>query len=238
MKKLSVRSLFVDSLGFIGNNVPLLFVLTIFSFGGSYLAGKFGAYKNISGFLLYGIFIYFFYFFFVSLYFAQKPLITKEKFVDSLIKFATVVAFSFFILLCGKLGINLLRYLSRNLIGFPDIYEFIRQTYIFLVLNPYAKVLLLFGAVILLSFSFLIPSFAWVSTINNRDSSIISAFYKVRGNYLKSIFVFVLLFAFFPLIISIIGLSVSSFVLFALHSVLTVFQIIVYLRLYDIFYTD
>ena len=90
-KELSVRRLFIDSLGFIGNNIPLLFVLTIFSFVGSYSAGRFGAYNNISVFLLYGVFIYFFYFFFVSLYFGQKPLITKEKFVDSLIKFLTVV---------------------------------------------------------------------------------------------------------------------------------------------------
>ena len=124
-KELSVRRLFIDSLGFIGNNIPLLFVLTIFSFAGSYLAGVFGAYKNLSVFLLYGIFIYFFYFFFVSLYFGQKPLITKEKFVDSLIKFITVVAFSFFVIVCGKLGLNLLRYLINILIGLCFFFVFL-----------------------------------------------------------------------------------------------------------------
>ncbi len=237
-KELSVRRLFIDSLGFIGNNIPLLCVLTIFSFAGSYLAGVFGAYKNLSVFLLYGVFIYFFYFCFVSLYFGQKPLITKEKFVDSLIKFITVVAFSFFVIVCGKLGLNLLRYLSKNLIGFPDLYEFLRQTYIFLVLNPYAKVLLLFGAIFLLSFSFLIPLFGWVSVINNKDSSIISAFYKVRGNYLKTILVFLLIFALLPLIISVIGLNSSRTILYILHSVLTVFQIVVYLHLYETFYKE
>ena len=237
-KELSVRRLFIDSLGFIGNNIPLLCVLTIFSFAGSYLAGSFDAYTNLSVFLLYSVFIYFFYFFFVSLYFGQKPLITKEKFVDSLIKFATVVAFSFFVIVCGKLGLNLLRYLSHNLIGFPDFYDFLRQAYIFLLINPYAKVLLLFGAILLLSFSFLIPLFAWVSIINNKDSSIISAFYKVRGNYLKSILVFLLIFALLPLIISIIGLSTSRTVLYILHAMLTIFQIVVYLHLYETFYKE
>ncbi len=236
LKKLSIRQLFIDSLGFIGNNIPLLGVLTIFSFIGSYCGKNFGVYANRLAFLVYALYIYFFYFFFVSLYFGQKPLLTKEKFVDSVIKLICIFAFSFFVLLCGHLAIGILRYCSRYLIGFPDIYSFLRETYIFLALNPYAKILIFAGIITLLTFSFFIPGFAWISTINNRDNSVLTAYYKVGGNYIKVLMVCLLMFCIFPLLISAIGVNTSLFVLSCLHALLTVFQIVVYLHMYDFFY--
>lgn len=236
--KLSIRQLFIDTLGFIGNNIPLLGVLTIFSFIGSYFGKNFGVYSNRLAFLVYALYIYFFYFFFVSLYFAQKPLITKEKFVDSVIKLICIFAFSFFVLLCGHFAIGFLRYCSRYLIGFPDIYSFLRETYIFLALNPYAKILIYAGIIVLLTFSFFIPGFAWVSTVNNKDNSILTAFDKVRGNYIKVVIVCLLIFCLFPLLISIIGLNSSIWLLSIFHALLTIFQLVAYLQLYEFFYKE
>ena len=237
-KKLSIRQLFIDTLGFIGNNLPLLGVLTIFSFIGSYFGKNFGVYSNRLAFLVYALYIYFFYFFFTSLYFTQKPLITKEKFVDSIIKLICIFAFSFFVMLCGHFAIGFLRYCSRYLIGFPDIYSLLRETYIFLALNPYAKILIYAGIIVLLTFSFFIPGFAWVSTVNNKDNSILTAFDKVRGNYIKLVIVCLLVFCLFPLLVSIIGLNTSIVILSVFHALLTIFQLVTYLHLYDFFYKD
>ncbi len=237
-KELSIRQLFVDSLSFIGKNIPLLTVLTFLSFAGSYLAVKIGIYHNFLFLLLYGLYIYFFYFFFVSLYYEQHPIITKEKFVDSFIKMITIFAFSMFVLICGKIGINILHYLSRYLIGFPDIYSLLRKIYIFILLNPFGKIILYLGVITLLTFSFFIPGFAWVSTISGKDTSIISAYIKTGGNLIKTVAVFVIMFGILPLIISYIGLTSGSVVLGILYALLTVFQIIVFMHLYDFFYND
>lgn len=237
-KELSTRQLFIDSLSFIGKNKALLAVLAFLSFAGSYLAIRVGIYQNFLLLLLYGLYIYFFYFFFVSLYYEQRPMLTKEKFVDSFIKMITIFAFSMFVLICGKIGINILHYLSRYLIGFPDIYSFLRRIYIFILLNPLGKIVLYLGVITLLTFSFFIPGFAWISTINGKDASIISAYVKTSGNLCKTILIFILLYGIFPVIISFIGLTNGSIVLGVLYALLTVFQIIVFLHLYDFFYDD
>ena len=55
--KLSIRQLFIDTLGFIGSNISLLGVLTIFSFIGSYFGKNFGVYSNRLAFLVYALYI-------------------------------------------------------------------------------------------------------------------------------------------------------------------------------------
>ncbi len=237
-KELSIRQLFIASLSFIGKNIPLLTFLTLLSFSGSYLAIRAGIYQNFLMLTLYGLYIYFFYFFFVSLYYAQRPLITKEKFIDSFVKMIVILAFSMFVLICGKIGINILHYLSRYLIGFPDIYSLLRRIYIFILLNPFGKIVLYFGVITLLTFSFFIPGFAWISTINGRDSSIISAYAKTNGNLWKTVLTFLILYGILPLIISFIGLTSGSVILGILYALLTIFQVIVFLHLYDFFYNE
>lgn len=237
-KELSIRQLFVDSLAFVRDNIPLLTLLAFLSFAGSYLAIRAGIYQNFLMLALYGLYIYFFYFFFVSLYYEQRPILTKEKFIDSFVKMVTILAFSMFVLICGKIGINVLHSLSRYLIGFPDIYSFLRRIYIFILLNPFGKIILYLSVITLLTFSFFIPGFAWISTINGHDNSIISAYAKTHGNLLKTVFTFVILYGILPLVISFVGMTSGSITLGILYALLTVFQVIVFLHLYDFFYKD
>lgn len=235
-KELSIRQLFIDSLGFIGNNIPLLAFFTVLSFLGSYFSVRFPLFQQRIFLLGYLLYIYFFYYAFVGLYYEQSPLFTKEKTVDSLIKLLSIFAFSMLVLICGRLGINVVRYFSKTLIGFPDIYSFLREIYLFMKVNPHAQILIYLGVIILLSFSFFIPGFAWISIINGQDNSIITAYDKARGNIIKTVAVFVLLFGLLPLFISFLGLQTTPVLLAIFYAVLTVFQIIVYLHLYDFFY--
>lgn len=235
-KELSIRSVFIDSLGFIGNNKLLLCFLTILSYAGAAMALLYNNSQNMLYLLAYALYLYFFYFFFVSLYFNQRPLITKEKFVDSLIKLAAILAMSLFVIICGSLGLKFLHYLSKSLIGFSDLYNILRTVYIFMAQNEFAKIMIYLGVIMLLTFTFFIPGFAWISIINGQDRSIVSAFAKIRGNYLPTIAVFVSLYGILPLITGFIVLNSSYWTMAIVYALQTIFQIIVYLHLYDKFY--
>ncbi len=235
-KDLSVRRLLVDSLDFIGKNAALLMCWTFLSFAGSYAAARFGAYRHPFLFFVYAVYIYFFYFFFISIYNGEKPYISKQKFVDSLLKMVSVLALSLSVLICGKLGITVLHRLCRGLVGFPQIYDFIRQIYYFLLFNSWAKIIIFFGIISLLTFTFFIPGFAWVGTIGGKDASIISAYAKVQGNYLRVLAVFLLIYGILPLVAGFVGLGTGMAVLSLFNGLVTVFQVIVYLHLYDVFY--
>lgn len=235
-KELSIRQLFIDFLGFTGNNFMLLCFLTVLSFVGSYGAVLLNAAHNNAVRILYFLYIYFFYYFFTSLYFNQKPLISKEKFVDSSIKLLTILALSLFILICGKLGFNLVRHLGRSLIVFPDFYAALRQFYLLILANPFSQIIIYLAVILLLVFSFLIPGFAWISTINGQDNSILTAYAKVKGHYLKIIAIFLILYGLLPLAISFIGSNAGIMLRAIFYALQTTFQIIIYLHIYERLY--
>lgn len=238
-KEMSVRQIFIDTLEFIGNNKAILCFMTFLSFIGSYTVAGFEiSLRNPFFGFLYGLYIYSFYYFFVSMYCQQKPFITKEKIVDSIIKLIIIAALSLLILICGKLFFHILYRIGRGLVGFPDIYNMLRSTYRFMINNPYLKFLTHLGITTLLSISFFIPGFAWVATIDKKDNSIISAYAKAKGNYLKIIAVIFIIFGVMPLFIEFIELKSSQMIMSLLHSMLAVFQISAYLQIYDIFYSD
>ena len=238
-KEMSVRQIFIDTLEFISNNKAILCVMTFLSFIGSYIAAN----SNISlqnpfyGFL-YGLYIYAFYYLFVGLYCQNKPLITKEKFVDSLIKLLIIVVLSLSILLCGKILFHIIYKLGRSLIGFPDVYYALQKAYRFMINHPCLRFIVYLGITTLLSISFFIPGFAWVATIDKKDNSIISAYARIKGNYLKVITTIFILFGVLPLFVGFIELKSSQIVMSIMHAMLAVFQIVAYLQIYDKFYPE
>lgn len=237
-KDVSIRQILVDSLGFIGDNTALLGVLALLSFAGSYFSLYIGMARTPLLLLLYGFYIYFFYFLFISLYYAQKPLLNKERIIDSLFKILTILALSMLILICGKISINIMHHLARGLIVFPSLYAALRSIYVFMVTNPYARIIIYLGVITLLSFSFFIPGFAWISSICGKNSSILNAYSKARGNYFKIIAIFVALYGLLPLATGFAGLSLGYGFLAILYAIQNIFQIIVYLHLYDRLYAD
>ena len=234
-KRLSILALSNDVFGFIGHNLLLLTVLTFFSFAGSYLFNVLAAYHHKFAVLPYAIYIYLYYYAFIALYYNQKPLFSKEKFWESLKMFCKILLFSLCVLLVAHIGFYILRSLARSFIIFPSIYGFLQRTYHFVLSSPYTRIGVFLGSLFLLSFSFLIPCFSWVSTINGKDNSLLAAYENLRGNYLKVVLIFMFLFGFLSLLISSLGLFLGRGGLSALCALLTVFQIVCYLKLYDQF---
>ena len=184
------------------------------------------------------MYVYAFYFLFVALYCQNKPLITKEKIVDSFIKLIIITALSLCILICGKMFFHIIYKIGRGLVGFPDIYYALQKAYRFMVNHPYLKLVIYLGTTTLLSVSFFIPGFAWVATIDKKDNSIVSAYAKVKGNYLKIITSIFIIFGVLPLFVSFIELKSSILIMSLMHAMLAVFQIVAYLQIYDKFYPD
>ena len=238
-KEMSVRQIFIDTLGFIGNNKGILCFMTFLSFIGSYTASKIeiSIHNPFFGFL-YGIYIYSFYYLFAGLYCQNKPLITKEKIVDSFIKFLAITALSFLVVICGKISFHITYKLCRGLIGFPDLYNLLQTVYRFMINHSYLRFIIYLGITTLLSITFFIPGFVWVATLDKKDNSIISAYARVKGNYLKVIATTFILFGVLPLFVGFIELKSSKIVMAIMHSALAVFQIVAYLQIYDKFYPD
>ena len=238
-KEMSVRQIFIDTLEFIGNNKIILCFMTFLSFIGSYvIASTDISLKNPFFAFLYALYIYAFYYLFVGLYCQKKPLITKENIVDSVIKLIVIATLSLFILICGKICFHILYIIGKNLSGFPDLYYILRSVYRFMINHPSLKFVVYLGITTLLSISCFIPGFAWVATIDNKDNSIISAYARVKGSYLKVIATTFILFGVMPLFVGFIELKSSIIIMSLMHSILAVFQIVAYLQIYDKFYPD
>lgn len=236
-KELSIRRVFTDSLIFIGNNLGLLGFLAFLSFAGSYVALWAGASGNLLYLVLYGVFIYIFYFLFVGLYFGKKPVFTAERFVNSFLKLLAILCLSFVILIICRCGFNFLRHLARSLSVFPDFYDWLRNAYHYVLSTGIYSLIAYLSVIGLLSVSFFIPGFAWMATIDDKRGSIVKAYAEVRGNYIKTLTIFVLIYGIMPLIFSLAGLMTSKTLLSALYALQTVFQLVVYLHLYELFYS-
>lgn len=236
-KKISLHRLGGNVFRFIGDNLPLLLVLGFFSFAGSYTFNLMALHHRKFFVLPYVIYIYFYYYFFMALYFEQKPLFDKAKFADSLKRFFKILLFSLCVLLSAHIAFSIVRYVARSFYMFPSFYRFLQQTYRFVLTNPYTKVGVFIGSLFLLTFSFFIPSFSWVSSINGQDNSIISAYTHVRGNFLKVCLIFICIFGLLPILISLGGMYLSWAWISFLYALLSIFQLVVYLKIYDFFYS-
>ena len=238
-KEMSIRQIFIDTLEFISNNKFILCFMTFLSFIGSYFAAS----SNISlsnpfYAFLYGLYIYSFYYLFIAMYCQNKPLVTKEKIVDSFIKLLIILILSLCILICGKIFFHIIYKTGRSLVGFPDLYYYLQKTYRFMVNHPALRFIVYLGKTTLLSISFFIPGFAWVATIDNKDNSIISAYSRVKGNYLKVIATVFILFGVMQIFVNFVELKSSIIIMSLMRSMLAVFQIVAYLQMYDKFYSD
>ena len=232
---LNLKQFCIDTLSFATKNVLILCLFAFFAFSASFLSLKYAFKHHTLMLISYSIFCYFFYYVFISFYFEQKPLFTSEKIVNSLIKLVVIFAVSLFVIICGHLFLELLKYMARWLIGFPDIYTFLKKFYLFLNASSLGRFLLCIPVIFLLTFTFFIPGFAWISTLNGGDQSLLSSYIKTHGSYIKIALILFVLFGLFPFISSLVTRQTPLALSFS-HALLTIFQITFYLRLYDFFY--
>ena len=135
------------------------------------------------------------------------------------------------------LFLKLLKNMAQWLVGFPDIYELLKKTYHFLKSSLWGQFLIYVPLFFFLTFTFFIPSFTWISSINGKDASLWTAYEKTHGNYLKIVLCLFVLFAFFPFAVNLmtkqtpINLSIA-------HAFTTMVQLVFYIKLYDFFYED
>lgn len=236
-KKLNIKQLCIETLSFSAKNFFLLAFFSILLFLASYLSIKYAFKHQTTMLCLYGCFCYFFYYTFISLYYEQKPLFTSEKVVNSLIKAAIIFSLSLLAVICGHLTVVLLKYMSQWLIGFPDVYTLLKNTYGFLNGSALGRFLLYVPVIILLTFTFFIPGFAWISVLNGGDSSLMSAFSKAQGNYMKIILLLLVLFTVLPVVFTFL-FSHKTIYLSLSHTIVSMIQLVFYIRLYDFFYQD
>ncbi|HCU59212.1 MAG TPA: hypothetical protein DIC64_04440 [Alphaproteobacteria bacterium] len=236
-KKLNIKEFCADNLSFMAKNFVLLSLFGFASFIASFLSLKYVFKHQIGMMFLYTVFCYFFYYVFVSLYYEQKPIFTSKKLVNSLVKMFVVFALSLSAVIFGHLFFKLLKYMAQYLIGFPDIYDFLKNTYHFLNASRMGRFLLYIPMLFLLTFTFFIPGFSWISTINEGDASLWSAYSKTSGNYLKITAVLLLIYAVLPFISAVLIAPTPTYLSIS-NAVLTIIQLVFCIRLYDFFYKD
>lgn len=236
-KTLDLKKFCSETLSFMVKNAPVLCLFGICAFTASFISLKYVFRHQLVMLTFYSIFCYLFYYIFISVYYEQKPWFTSEKIVDSVVKMVVVFALSMVVVMCGHIFLKTLKYMAKWLIGFPDIYAFLKNGYYFLNASKLGQFLLYIPIVFFLTFTFFIPGFSWISCINGKNQSLWDTYTKTQGFYLK---IFVILFgvyAVFPFILSFIG-ALSPVMLSIKNAVTNLVQIVVYLKLYDFFYED
>lgn len=121
-------------------------------------------------------------YFLVRGYFDKKPLWVSKNFLETLKKAAAI-----FILYMAIFGILIIFFALMKKAFIP---EFITN---FLASDTGMKLIFIL-AYIFSIFILVIPSFAWVSSAIGEDSSITSSFFKVNGNYIRIVVVFMLMY--------------------------------------------
>ncbi|MBR2299156.1 MAG: hypothetical protein IJ870_01105 [Alphaproteobacteria bacterium] len=236
-KKLNIKEFCINSLSFMAKNFVLLFLFGLASFSGSFLSLKYVFKHQIGMMFSYALFCYFFYYVFVSLYYEQKPIFTSKKLVNSLVKMFVIFALSLSAVIFGHLFFKLLKYMAQYLVGFPDVYNLLKDVYHFLNASRVGRFLLYIPMIFLLTFTFFIPGFAWISAINEGDASLWSAYSKTSGNYLKITIILLIVYAVLPFLFSLL-IFPSPLFLSLSNAVLTIIQLVSFIRLYDFFYQD
>ncbi len=232
-----IKPYVIETFSFIARNIFLLCFLGAISFLASFLSLKYVFHHQALMLVLYALFGYVFYYVFTSLYYEQKPIFTSEKVVNSILKMAVIFALSVFVIICGHLFLMLMKYMAQFLIGFPNIYELLRDCYHFMNSSKTGQFLLYIPMIFLLTFTLFIPAMSWISSINGKDVSLLSAYEKTYGNQLKIAAVLIVLYGMFPFVVhlmvpqSLISLSLC-------HALISILQFVFYLKLYDFFYEE
>lgn len=234
-RKLSLRQPLKDSFENIFKDFRLIGCFYVFAFAAIYLIQRFNASQNILVLLGYLVYTYFFYFFFIRAFYKMRPIFSKADLVNSLIRISAIFLLAFAALLLVKIGFQLLFLLVSPLKAFPEVYDSLKSTYFSIIKMPYFAWFLYGFMFIALSFIFFIPAFAWVSAVIGRDSSITASFARTKGNYLRLIFIFLLIYGALPFV-TLFFVGSSVLVLSAVSALMTIVQIVVYLNIYEFFY--
>ena len=236
-KKLDLKRFVIETLSFLAKNFFLLAVFGFVLFGASFLSFKYAFKHHVTMLCFYGVFCYLFYYVFVNLYYNQKPIFTSEKIVNSFIKMLVIFALSLSMIIAFYVFLKLLKNMSQWLVGFPDLYALLKSMYHFLKGSLIGQFLIYVPLIFFLAFTFFIPSFTWISSLNGKDASVWGAYAKTQGNYLRIVLCLFGLFALFPFFVNFLIIQAPIYLGMA-HAFVTMTQLVFYIKLYDFFYED
>lgn len=235
IKTLAFNSVFSRSFNYIKRHLKSLGIFFILSFAGISTAQFIDPTDSLIQMFLYLAYTYLFYYFFTRYYFKQQPLWSLSSFKDALIRMIAITLLAFAGLILLRIGIYVLFWFLSPLQYLPSTKEAVGAFLQFCAQSTAVRYLIYILMFALLTIMFFIPSFAWISAVIGRDSSITMTFFRTRGNYLRLMVLFLLIFGFLP--IAIIWLSGGSIFLSSLFSALyTLVQTVIYLQIYETFY--
>lgn len=175
-QKLSLIGSIRGGLVFMGRHALLSALFFLLAYGAVYYAQKLSISTDLPVMFAYLVYTYFFYYFFVCFYFRRKPLFSRRRFGNALVRMLAILLLAFAALLALKIGFKILFFLAGTLKAFPEFYEQLRLAYLGLLVSPYFAWFLPVFMFIILSFTFFIPAFAWISAVIGGDSSITMTF--------------------------------------------------------------
>lgn len=235
--KLPIFLILKNSFEYLFMNLPIIGCFYFFSFAAIYLIQRFNVAQSMLVMLGYLIYTYLFYYFFVSVYFKQKPLFNRQNFYNSIIRISAILLLAFATLLLVKIGFQILFLLVKPLKAFPEFYDYIRMLYISFIKWQYFAYFLYIFMFSILTIIFFIPAFAWISAINGRDSSITMALMRSKNNYWRLCLIFGLIYGILPFGAVLFSNS-SILILAAISALFTIIQLVIYLKIYEFFYQD
>lgn len=235
--KLSLRNILWESCLFLRQNYILSLSFFLLAYAAVYYAQALNISTNLPIVFAYLIYTYFFYYFFVCFYFKQKILLNKRRFANALIRMVAILLLAFATLVILKIGFRILFFLVGTLRAFPEVYEQLRDIYINILMSAYFTWFLSAFVFVILSFTFFIPAFAWISAVIGRDSSITRSFVRTKGNYCRLILMFLLIYGILPLTILLFK-GYSAGVVAAVSAAMSLIQIVIYLKIYEKFYSQ
>jgi hypothetical protein len=225
-EKLSVAKVYRNAFRFVSTHLFAFAFLTFFYFLGSLLPMFIG---TTSFKVIFGFYIYLFFYFAAGCYYKQQILWDRSLFIACGIRFLSAAVFFLLALYFSSclinLGVNVLKVSLPFTVG---IFNSLFGSYFWLI----GKYLFIFMIFVMF---FIIPSFAFVSEMTEKNRSLLTAYVKTRGNILRiglvSFIAFVVL-----LLVMFMSWHVNIILSALIRAMVWVLVSILYFKMYDFFY--
>lgn len=226
-EKLSVKKVYRNAYRYVTSHLFAYVFLSVFYFLGSLAPMFIGATSFRVVFLVY---IYLFFYFAAGFYYKQQILKDKEVFIAAGLRFLTAVVMFLSSILASTVVINFLLYFVKEALptGGEIVVSLILGS-VFWLVGKYLFIFMLFVVF------FIVPSFTFVSEITGKSRSLLNAYAKTKGNFIRIGMTAAV--AFIILLCMMIALNfVNPIVAEMVRSGILAFISIVYFKMYDFFY--
>lgn len=226
-EKLSVKKVYRNAYRYVTSHLFAYAFLSVFYFLGSLAPMFIGATSFRVVFLVY---IYLFFYFAAGFYYKQQILKDKEVFIAAGLRFLTAVVMFLSAILASTVVINFLLYFVKEALptGGEVVVSLILGS-VFWLVGKYLFIFMLFVVF------FIVPSFTFVSEITGKSRSLLNAYAKTKGNFIRIGMTAAV--AFIILLCMMIALNfVNPIVAEMVRSGILAFISIVYFKMYDFFY--